>query len=200
MFYKISLKHMSEFDSCFLFHYKNSSGYCRSVEDAEIYPNVEYDLETQIKIGNIFVPVELIESFIRHISLPYDDTHYNKNSFFVLPNTGDVRKLLKITTLDFHLKSRSSFYNLNFESTIIEKFKLVRCDKYYVVKHKKLDFNMWFSSQKTVKAKTRNEAINLVYKSGDFGIDRWDCNFIEFKSKVVCSKRKYLILDKWVKI
>ena len=109
-------------------------------------------------------------------------------------------KLLKITTLDFHLKNRRSFYNLNFESTVIEKFKLVRCDKYYVVKLKEYDFNMWRSSQKTVKAKTRNEAINLVYKSADFGIDRWDCNFIEFKSKVMCSKRKYLILDKWVEI
>ena len=45
------------------------------------------------------------------------------------------------------------------------------------------------------------DKINSVYwgsnNSGDFGLTKHDCSFIEFKKKVTCFRVKKLVFDKW---
>ena len=128
-YYQVCLRHMGKNDNCFLLWGKDGSGYYRSIEDSGVYAKKNEDLTTQIKRGDFLVSVEVIEKLKVKIKLPKygnkEKTYCNKNEFYVLPNTGQVRKELGITKHDIQLDGNRDSFFADFDNTIIEKYKLL---------------------------------------------------------------------------
>jgi hypothetical protein len=205
-YYIVSIKHIGSKDNCFEFWCEKSSGYTRAIENAGLYTkdNVEEDFEYQKSMFKIFVHKDIINKLKEKIQLPkygeHNETYAGYNEFHVLPNTGQIRKLLNITTLDFAIQGNRDSFKAYFKDKYIEKFKDVFSKNEYNVKGKEKHFSeFWYCNSKVV-AKNRNQAISNVLDSGDFGLTRIDCNFIEFKKMVTCSRVKTKILHKWKKI
>src|SRR5574344_1149870 len=139
MNYKICLRHAGKEDNTFLFWKPNNSGYTRCIENAGIYEDSEEDYKNQIKEGDFLVSVDFVLENSKEIQLSkcgdYIDKYDGKNIFSVLPNTGDIRKLLNITIMDFKLDGNRNSFNAYFKSTIIEDFK-TKLGKKYVIQGK----------------------------------------------------------------
>ena len=199
-YYQVCLRHMGKNDNCFLLWGKNGSGYYRSIEDSGVYAKKNEDLTTQIKRGDFLVSVEVIEKLKVKIRLPKygdkEETYCNKNEFYVLPNTGQVRKELGITKLDIQLDGNRDSFFADFDNTIIEKYKFIYSDTHFRVRAKEHVSEFWYMDGE-FEADSRNQAINQAFNEwipADYE------NYIQFKKDVKCSRVKTKVLDKWVEI
>lgn len=193
-YYRICLRHMGKNDNCFLFWGNNSSGYFRSIEDAGLYEEKENTKNDPV------VSKEIVNKFKQKVVLPQygevKETYADRNEFYVLPNTGQVRKALGITTLDIHLEGNRNSFNAYFIDIEVEKFKYVYSKTHYQVKAKKHVSEYWYMDG-AFEAETRNQAINKAFNY--WMLSDYD-NYLEFKKDVTCSRVKIKVLDKWVKL
>lgn len=203
-YYKICLRHSGKNDNTFLFWGSNNAGYYRSIEDAGIYEEPSISFEEQLLQGDFLVDKIIVEKLIKKIVLPSygekQETYANRNSFFVLPNTGKVRKELGITSLNFKLDGNRNSFQAYFKDEVVEKFKYKYSKTHFNVKGKQEHFDEWWYCNIKVEADNRNKAIYEVFNSGDFGITKHDCSFIEFKNMVTCTRVRKLVLDKWISL
>lgn len=193
-YYRICLRHMGKNDNCFLFWGNNSSGYFRSIEDAGLYEEKETGKNDPI------VSKDIVDKFKKKVRLPIygdqEDMYAGRNEFYVLPNTGQVRKALGITTLDIHLEGNRNSFNTYFKDIEIEKFKYVYSKTHYQVKAKKHVSEYWYMDD-NFEAENRNQAISKAFNTwlpSDYD------SYIDFKKDVTCSRVKIKVLDKWVKL
>jgi L-rhamnose mutarotase len=192
---------MGKYDNCFLFWGIGNAGYYRSIEDCEIYTD-DKDKDYLIKYNrdDFLVSKSLVEKYKQKIVLPQygerKELYAQRNDFFVLPNTGQVRKALGITTLDIHLDGDRNSFNAYFQDTHIEEFKYSYSKTHFSVKAKQEKVDGWWHYQDySTEAKTRNEAILKAKK------DWWfDEDYIEFKSMVTCSRTRTKVLNKWIEL
>lgn len=202
-FYKICLRHMRKDDNVFIFWGANTNGYFKSLEDAGLYEDENIDFKTQVNRGDFLVHKDIVEKLSQKVRLPmYGDkieTYANRNEFLVLPNTGQVRKELGITILDIRMKGSNNSFDAYFRSTVREKLKYEYSKTHYHVKGKEECFDEYWYYDTEVEAESRNKAINKVHQSGNFGLCRIDCSFIEFKKKVTCSRSRELTFHNWIK-
>jgi len=193
-FYRICLRHMGKNDNCFLFWGHNNSGYYRSVDDAGLYEEKESSKDDPI------VSKDIIDKFKQKIVLPQygkeKETYADRNEFYVLPNTGQVRKALGITTLDIHIEGNRNSFDAYFKNTEYEKFKYVYSKTQFQVKAKNHVPEYWYMND-NFEAKNRNQAIN---KSFNYWMPSNYDNYLDFKKDVSCSRVKIKVLDKWVKL
>jgi hypothetical protein len=194
IFYRICLRHMGKNDNCFLFWCNNSSGYTRSIEDAGVYEEKETSKNDPI------VSKDIVDKFKKKVRLPIygdkEDMYAERNEFYVLPNTGQVRKSMGITTLDIHLEGNRDSFNAYFKDAEIEKFKYVYSKTHYQVKAKNRVSEYWYMDD-NFEAENRNQAISKAFNTwlpSDYD------NYIDFKKDVTCSRVKIKVLDEWVKI
>ena len=203
-YYKICLRHMRKNDNVFMLWGESNSGYSKCIEKSGLYENSDKNIQEQINDGDFLVNVSVVDKLKQKVRLPiYGDiieTYAGLNEFFVLPNTGQVRKELGITILDIEMDGSNNSFDAYFTSTLREKLKYQYSKTHYHIKGKEDSFSEWWYYDTQVKAKTRNEAIGIVFSNGDFGLTKYDCSFIEFKEKVTCSRVRNLVFDKWVKI
>ena len=178
----------------FYFGGNNSSGYFRSIEDAGLYEEKENTKNDPV------VSKEIVNKFKQKVVLPQygeeKETYTDRNEFYVLPNTGQVRKALGITTLDIHLEGNRNSFNAYFKSTEIEKFKYVYSKAHYQVKAKKHVSEYWYMDD-NFEAENRNQAISKAFNTwlpSDYD------SYIDFKKDVTCSRVKIKVLDKWMKL
>lgn len=202
-YYKICLRHMRKNDNVFMFWGENNSGYTKCIEHSGLYDESEINFETQVNRGDFLVHKDIIDKMKQKIRLSiYGDeieTYAGLNEFFVLPNTGQIRKELGITILNIKNDGSNNSFAAYFKSIIKEKLKYEYSKTHFNVKGKSEHFTEHWYCDTEVEAKTRNTAINTVFNSGDFGLTKYDCTFFDFMKKVTCSRVKNLILDKWVK-
>lgn len=200
-YYKICLRHMRKNDNVFMLWGENSSGYTKCIENAGLYEASEIETEIQINRGDFLVHKDIVGKMKQKVRLPMygdkEETYAGLNEFFVLPNTGQVRCALGITTLNIKNDGSSNSFDAYFKNTMREKLKYEYSKTHFTVKGKPECFTEHWYCNTTVEAKSRDEAISKVLSSGDFGLTIIDCNFIEFKKKVTCAREKYLVLDKW---
>lgn len=198
-YYKICLRHMGKKDNTFLFWGENSSGYYRSIEDAGLYEESEFSFDEQLKHGDIYIEKSIVDNYQEEIILPKygetQETYANRSSFNVLPNTGQIRKELGITTLDIRLDGNRNSFNAYFKDTCIEVFKEVYEEDLYIVKGKAEYYQEYWWFINTYKATDRNKAIYQAFKSGDF--DTGTDSLIDFSKTITCKKSKTIIFDKW---
>lgn len=203
-YYKICLRHMRKNDNVFIFWGANSGGYFKSIEDAGLYKKEDIDFKTQVSNGDFLVDKDIVKKLAQKVRLPMygekEETYANRNEFLVLPNTGQVRKELGITILDIKMDNSNNSFNAYFEETIKEKLKIQYSKTHYQVKGKEDYFDEYWFCDTQVEAESRNKAISKVHESGDFGLCKLDCSFIEFKKMVSCSRVRELVFDKWVKV
>ena len=201
-FYKICLRHAGKNDNTILFWGSNNAGYYRSIEDAGLYEKSDTDKQTEIYRGDFLIHKDIIDKHKQKIVLPvYGDrkeSYAGRNEFFVLPNTGQVRKELGITKLNFELDEDRNSFEAYFTNTMSESFKYSYSKTHFVVKGKQECFDEWWYCDTEVESDNRNKAIYEVFSSGDFGINHYDMSFIEFKKMVTCCRAKTKVLDKWV--
>ena len=199
MNYKICLRHAGEKDNTFLFWCPNNSGYTRCIEEAGIYEDSDLEYQKQVEQGDFLVPVDIVLNNIKEIQLPkygdYTEEYSGRNIFSVLPNTGDIRKLLGITRLVFKLEGDRNSFNAYFESNVIEEFTYRFGNKYHI-QGKKEYFNEWFYVECTVEAENRNQAIERARY--ELFLDEY--SYIEFKKMVTCKREKSLHFVKWKNI
>jgi hypothetical protein len=200
-YYKICLRHMRKKDNVFMFWGENNSGYSKCIENSGLYQKKDVCLSKQIKEGDFLVHKTIIDKLKQKVRLPIygdkEETYGNLNEFYVLPNTGQVRKELGITILDISLEDSNNSFNCHFGDTVKEILKYEYSKTHFHIKGKEDSFNEWWYYDIEVEAKTRDEAISKVFNSGDFGLTKHDCSFIEFKKKVTCFRVKKLVFDKW---
>ena len=186
-YYKICLRHMRKNDNVFMLWGENNSGYIKCIEKSGLYENSDKNVQEQINDGDFLVNASVIDKLKQKVRLPiYGDkieTYAGLNEFFVLPNTGQVRKELGITILDIKMDDSNNSFDAYFRSTLREKLKSQYSKTHYHVKGKEDSFNEWWYCDTQVEAKTRNEAISIVFNNGDFGLTKYDCSFIDFKKK-----------------
>jgi len=201
-YYKICLRHAGKNDNTLLFWGNNNAGYYRSIEDAGLYENSDIDMQTQIYRGDFLIHKDIVDKYKQKIILPTygdkEETYARRNSFFVLPNTGQVRKELGITKLNFELEGDRNSFEAYFNNTVSEVFKYSYSKTHFNVKGKKECFDEWWYCDLEIEADNRNKAINKVFSGGDFGLTHWDVSFIEFKKMVTCCRVKTKVLDKWI--
>lgn len=193
-YYRICLRHMGKNDNCFLFWGPNNSGYYRSIEDIGIYDSTHTSNDDPLVLKSI------VEKYKQEIKLPKygerQETYMDKGSFFVLPNTGQVRKALGITTLDIQLEGDRNSFNAYFLDTEIEVFKEVKSKTWFHVQAKQHVPEFWYLDG-IFEAETRNKAISDAF-------NEWmPCdydNYIEFKKDVTCKRKTTIVLDKWRKL
>jgi hypothetical protein len=200
MNYKICLRHSGPNDNTFLFWGPNNSGYTRSIEDAGLYEDSDVVYETQIKRGDFLVPYYFVQAHKEKIQLPkyseYQELYSGRNIFNVLPNTGDIRKLLGINTLNFQLDGNRNSFNAYFKSTIKEVLKTKFSKNTYHIQGKEKYFNEWYYVECTIEAENRNKAIEKARH--ELYLDEY--SYIEFKKMVSCKKLKETYFHKWEKI
>lgn len=200
-FYKICLRHMKQNDNVFMFWGANNSGYTKCIENAGFYEQCENDFEKEVKMGDILVQKSKINELMKKVRLPIYgeriETYGEKNEFFVLPNTGQVRKELGITILDIQHSGSDNSFDAYFANTVKEKLKQVLSKTHFNVKGKEEYFSEYWYCDTTVEAATRNEAIYKVFTSGNFGLTSVDCSYFEFKQKVSCTRVRETVFVKW---
>lgn len=190
-FYKICLRHAGEKDNIFIFWKKDDNGYSYNLKEAELYEESNIPIDLQIKRGDFLVHKNIIEKFLKNIKDRFD------RDITILPNIGDVRKILGITTLNFKTDVEFNHVpNVFFKSNYIEKFKNVKTDK-FIVKGDPTIFNEYWLYENIVKTENRNIAI--AQTRFDWNLE-YDYNYIEFKKIVSCKIYREKTLDKWVKI
>ena len=198
-YYIVSVKHIGCSDNTFQFWGENGSGYPRCIEDAGLY-SLQDAYEFELKQHKIFVHKDKITPLLQTIRLAMignkKETYAGRNEFKVLPNTGQVRKFLGITTLDFNLEGNRNSFDAYFPDTVIEKFKYVRSKTSFHVKAKEHVSEFWYLDEE-FEADNRNQAINKAYK---YWIPADYDTYLEFKKDVTCKRVKTQILDKWVTI
>ena len=198
MNYKICLRHAGKEDNTFLFWKPNGSGYTRCIEEAGIYEDSEENYKNQIKAGDFLVSVDFVLENSKEIQLSkcgdYIDKYDGKNIFSVLPNTGDIRKLLNITIMDFKLDGNRNSFNAYFKSTIKEDFK-TKLGKKYVIQGKEDCFNEWWYVNCIIEAENRNKAIEKARH--ELFLDEY--SYLEFKKMITCKKEKEIYFNKWIK-
>ena len=192
-YYKICLRHMGKNDNCFLFWCKNSAEYIRSIEDAGFYEDKDNSKNDPV------VSKDIVDKFKQKVVLPQygeiKETYADRNEFYVLPNTGQVRKALGITTLNIELEGNRNSFDAYFKNTEIEKFKYAYSKSCFHVKAKNHVSEYWYMDE-AFEAENRNQAINKAFN--DWLPSDYD-NYIDFKKDVTCSRVKIKILDKWVR-
>lgn len=182
---------MGKQDNCFLLWGNNSNGYYRSIEDCGFYEKKYSSKDDPI------VSKKIVDKYKQKIVLPqYGDkkeTYANRNEFYVLPNTGQVRKALGITTLDIQLDGNRNSFNAYFKDEIIESFKYEYSKTHFHVKAKQHVDEFWYLDGE-FEAENRNKAILKAF-------NEWlPCdydNYIDFKKDVTCCRAKTKVLDKW---
>lgn len=203
-YYQICLRHMSKRDNVFQFWGKGSSGYYRNIENAELYQEdyTTNNFKEQVRDGDFLVEKEKLNSLLEEIRLPKygdrEETYCGLTTFFVLPNTGQVRKALGITLLDIHLDfgEANNSFTAYFRDTVREKLKTEYSKTHYTVNAKKSEVDEWWYCQDfNVESKTRNEAILKAMSEWNFEDD-----YIEFKSMVTCSRTRNTVFDKWIEL
>ena len=201
-YYKICLRHAGKNDNTFLFWGSNASGYQRNLEEADLNEADDTKFDTQVKRGDFLVHKDFIEKYKQLVRLPKygekEETYAGRNEFYVLPNTGQIRKELCITSVDFSLDGDRNSFDAYFKDTCSETFKTVKSKTHFNVKGKQEYFDEWWYCDTEVEASNRDKAIYDVFKSGDFGISHYDVSFIEFKKMVTCSRTKTTVFNKWV--
>lgn len=194
-YYRICLRHMGKYDNCFLFWSRHGSGYNRSICKADLINDTKDSSKDDPMVSK-----ELIDKYIKKVRLPIygdrEETYGGLNEFYVLPNTGQVRKALGITTLDIHLDGERNSFDAYFEDTEIEVFKSVKSKTSFRVKAKECVSEFWYFDD-VFEAETRSQAI---CKAFDFWIPCGYDNYIEFKKDVSCKRESTLVLDRWRKI
>lgn len=113
-----------------------------------------------------------------------------------MPNTGQVRKALGITTLDINLEGDRNSFTAYFKDTEIEKFKYVISKTYFHVKAKNHVSEYWYMDGE-FEAENRNQAINKAF---NYWMPSDYDSYIDFKKDVTCSRVKIKVLDKWMKL
>lgn len=198
-YYQICLRHSGPEENTFLLWGDNGSGYTRNIEEAGLYTLPNETFNEQVNNGDFYIHKDIIEDMKELIRLPKygdkEETYAGKNEFFVLPNTGQVRKKIGINKMNFYLEGNRNSFDCYFKNTYIEKYKYIYSKTHYNVKLKKDSINEWFYYQDyCVEAKTRNEAIQKAK-------DDWDIedDYIKFKSMVTCQRDRKKVLDKWEK-
>lgn len=182
---------MGKNDNCFLLWGKDGGGYYRSIEDSGFYNENETSNDDPIVLKSI------VDKLKQKIVMPqYGDNkecYAGRSEFYVLPNTGQVRKELGITTLDIQLEGdRNSFY-AHFKDTKIEVFKRVKSKKWFRVKAKQHVSEFWYLDG-LFDAKTRSKSISDAFY--EWMPSDYD-NYIDFKKDVTCRRETTLILDRW---
>ena len=197
-YYIVSVKHMGHSDNTFQLWGENGSGYYRSIEDSGLYELPKDFKELELKWEKIYVHKDKLKPLFETVRLPiyggYKETYAGRNEFTVLPNTGQVRKALGITTHDIRIEGNRDSFDAYFVDTVREKFKNEYSKTHFNVRLKQLAGVEWWHYQDyQTEAKTRNEAILKAKK------DWWfDESYIEFKSMVTCSRSEIKVLDKWI--
>ena len=190
-FYKLCLRHMGKGDNCFLFWCENETGYTRSIENASYYE------ENQENKSDLLVTKDFIEKYKESDILPTYGNRQEKyaglNKFTVLPNTGQVRKELKLTILDIELAGNRNSFACTFKDTCIEVFKYKYSKTHYRVKAKNHVEEYWYMDE-VFAADNRNKAILKAFNTWiPYGYN----NYIDFKKDMTCSRDKIKVLDKW---
>ena len=190
--YRICLRHMGKNDNCFLFWSPNGSGYTRALQNAGAYND---DSKSDPLIHK-----DIIEKYKQKVRLPVYgeqiETYAGLNDFYVLPNTGQVRKELGITTLDIELDGDRNSFNAYFKDEEREVFKWKYSKTHFRVRAKETVPEFWYMDN-AYEAENRNKAILLAFN--DWIPEGYD-NYIDFKKDILCSRAKELVLDKWQKI
>lgn len=225
-YYKILLRHsFGKRDNCFVFHCPSNCGYTRALEASGLYELPEnYDTHDQSGKGDIYASEEIVSKFKEKVRLPiYGDKkeeHSGLNEFFVLPNTGQVRKELGVTTLDMlDIEQRENF-SVYFRDEIFEEFKYIKEPNVYVCSLKENNplTNEWFYYQdEEYETKSRDAAIFKFIKdrylddlaeeykfkneyeakyNNDYNLN----NKLVAKKYVSCKQKKKLVFDKWRKL
>lgn len=193
-YYRICLRHMGWNDNCFLFWGENSLGYSRAIESIGTYEENETSKDDPV------VPKEVVEKYKQKVRLPIYGEKVEKygglNEFYVLPNTGQVRKALGITTLDIRLEGNRNSFDAYFKNEIIEQFKQVKSKTHFHVKAKNHVLEFWYLDGE-FEAENRNQAILKAFN--EWMLYEYD-NYIEFKKDVTCSRVKTTVFDKWVNL
>lgn len=193
-YYRLCLRHMGKNDNTFLLWGKNNSGYYRSIEDCELY-----GIDSSSK-DDPLVHKDIVEKYKQKIVLPqYGDKkelYADRNSFYVLPNTGQVRKAIGITRLDIQLDGNRDSFNAYFKDEAIEEFKWEYSKTHFRVRAKETVSDFWYMDGE-FEAENRNKAIVKAF-------NEWlPCdydNYLDFKKDMLCSRTRKLVLDKWHKI
>ncbi|WP_418181252.1 hypothetical protein ACNSOL_12150 (plasmid) [Aliarcobacter lanthieri] len=196
-YYRICLRHMRQNDNVFTFWGENSSGYSKCIEKSGLYENGALDLQEQIKDGDFFVHKSMIDKLKQKVRLPIygdkEEQYAGLNEFFVLPNTGQIRKTLGITILNIPNQGSNHSFDAYFSSSLKEKLKYEYSKTHYHVKGKEYCFNEYWFYDIEVEAKTRNEAILKAQK--EWFLDEY--SYLDFKKMVTCTRVKNLVFDKW---
>lgn len=194
--YRICLRHMGKEDNTFLLWGYNSNGYSRSIEDAGYYE------ENNTSSDDPIISKAIVDKYRQKVILPqYGDrkeTYSDRNEFYVLPNTGQVRRALGITKLDIKLEGSRNSFPAYFKDEYIEKFKWVYSKTHFRIRAKKDVVSEWWYYDEIIKAENRNKAISTIYRR-DYDWEIAD-SFIEFKSMVTCSRTRVKVLDKWERL
>lgn len=207
-YYQICLRHSSPKDNVFLFHADHCSGYSRAIEKADLFSKDEIefpeDFREQVSHGDFYVHKDVVDLLIDHYSfsdkLPLNVNYAGMRELTVLPNTGQVRRVLGITTENFILdgENRNYSFSKKYPDTVIEKFKKVVVENKYRVQIKPELYSDWGNLDDIFDAESRSSAISQAYS--DWHIAHEDISYFEFKSMVLSSKHKIKVLDKWVKV
>ena len=207
---------MGEYDNCFLFWSNHASGYTRAIQLA--------DSVTEGSKDDPIVSKELVDKYKQLVVLPqygeHKETYAGLNEFYVLPNTGQVRQALGITTLDIHLEGNRNSFTAYFKDTVIEVFKQVRTKGVYSCSLKEANpfIDEWSYYQDEVyEAETRNKAIFKFIsdrhiedeadswqfdKRNDYFTDKADLKLAPIllaKKYITCKLQTTTVLDKWRK-
>lgn len=201
-YYIVSFKHCGSQDNSFEFWGFNSSGYTRAIEGAGLYElPINFDEKSEKIDFKKYVHKDIVNKLKQKITLATygekQETYAGFNEFHVLPNTGQIRRELGLTILDFNIQGNRDSFKAYFENTCHEVFKYEYSKTHFNVKGKEKYFDEWWYCNSNVQAENRNKAIYEIYKNGDFGKSSYDCSFIEFKEMVTCSRVKTKVLDKW---
>lgn len=194
---QICLRHMGFNDNCFLLWNKGNAGYIRSVEDAEI-TTLDMTIEDTQKLkDDFYVKKCVIDRLKQKVRLPiYGDKiekYGERNEFYVLPNTGQVRKELGINSYDIPLDGNRNSFDCSFSDTVIEVFKWEYSKTEFRVRAKETVSEFWYMDG-VYQAENRNKAILKAFN--DWIPDDYD-NYIEFKKDMLCSRSRKRVFDKW---
>ena len=192
-YYRLCLRHMGKNDNCFMFWSEGYSGYTRAIENAGFYLKEDSTKDDPI------VSKEFVDKFKQKIRLPMygekEETYAGMNEFFILPNTGQVRQALGITTLDIPLTGDRNSFHAYFKDEVYEVFKKVKSTEYFRVKAKKHVSEYWCFDD-IFKAENRNKAILMAFNEWmPAGYD----SYLEFKNDVSCKRDKTIVFDRWKK-
>jgi hypothetical protein len=143
---------------------------------------------------------DIINKYKQEVILSEGEGVYaGRTKFYVLPNTGQVRKALGITKLDIKLEGNRNSFNAYFEDTCQETYKIILAPNEYNVKVKEGFMDEWWYYDWNIEADSRNHAIYKAYKQSHYDFT-YNYSFIEFKKLVSCKKTREVVFDKWKKI